>query len=507
MGLRYFATGAWPYFGADVVWTDSEIPGALQALLVGVPLRIAPVPEAPYVFLNLLSMAAIAAFAWYIRARLPSLPAWLVWGWLMMLPWTLELSTHLINPSYVLAPAIAFFIGFFEAVPVFRLGRLPLPVAFGLMGMAIAWIMQIHMSWPLLLPYAALAWLGGWRFGTRRMATNAAGLVCGFLVFGVFLIPTFVVYGLHGGSGGTLRNLQPHPINPWIAVTTLARMFSFASLEIWRFIAVDEGKRWMLFVRNPWIVPFTAVVLVAGLWQPIWMLREWFRIRTPFAEWRPLKWLVAGTVILVYASYWFVFEPPQARAFYLVAPIAIIFAAYCWTFVDSPRWRRIAAVTLAVNIVFHAGMAWIQGPEHSIYRNREVVATAIRLKEPQMFAHRRAIAVDGGPSALDATARPYDGRRDVQFTDVRFTLGSRRVALWTMTLRNTNPRVAYRDVTYLTTYRDERGEIVEQRSHYIEDIFQPGAATTIEVNDGIFGPDFTSSTIEVLEAEALLPIR
>ena len=96
-----------------------------------------------------------------------------------------------------------------------------------------------------------------------------------------------------------------------------------------------------------------------------------------------------------------------------------------------------------------------------------------------MFAHRRAIAVDGGPSALDATSRPYDGRRDVQFTDVRFTLGSRRVALWTMTLRNTNPRVAYRDVTYLTTYRDQRGEIVEQRSHYIEDIFQPGAAETI----------------------------
>ena len=33
MGLRYYATGAWPYFGADVVWTRSEIPGALQALL------------------------------------------------------------------------------------------------------------------------------------------------------------------------------------------------------------------------------------------------------------------------------------------------------------------------------------------------------------------------------------------------------------------------------------------------------------------------------------------
>src|SRR5205809_6769298 len=70
MGLRYYATGAWPYFGADVVWTKSEIPGALQALLVGVPFKIVPVPEAPYVLVNVLSMAALAAFAWYVKARL-----------------------------------------------------------------------------------------------------------------------------------------------------------------------------------------------------------------------------------------------------------------------------------------------------------------------------------------------------------------------------------------------------------------------------------------------------
>ena len=38
IGLRYYTTGHWPYFGPDVVWTESEIPGALQGLLVGAPL-------------------------------------------------------------------------------------------------------------------------------------------------------------------------------------------------------------------------------------------------------------------------------------------------------------------------------------------------------------------------------------------------------------------------------------------------------------------------------------
>jgi hypothetical protein len=48
---------------------------------------------------------------------------------------------------------------------VFRLGTLSRPVAFALMGLAVAWVMQIHMSWPLLLPFAGFAWLSGRTMG------------------------------------------------------------------------------------------------------------------------------------------------------------------------------------------------------------------------------------------------------------------------------------------------------------------------------------------------------
>src|SRR6476660_300087 len=79
IGLRYYATGRWPYFGPDVVWTLSEIPGALQGLLVGAPLALVPVPEAPSVVVNLLSFGALAMLSWYITRRVPSVPRWLVW--------------------------------------------------------------------------------------------------------------------------------------------------------------------------------------------------------------------------------------------------------------------------------------------------------------------------------------------------------------------------------------------------------------------------------------------
>ena len=109
--------------------------------------------------------------------------------------------------------------------------------------------------------------------------------------------------------------------------------------------------------------------------------------------------------LLVYASYWFVMEPPQAHAFYVLAPLALLFTAFWWTFVDSTRARQIAAGVLALNVAVHAGLALTEGPELSLYKNREVVAAAVRLKSPEMFAHRRDFAVDGGPIALSDPSR------------------------------------------------------------------------------------------------------
>ena len=506
MGLKYYATGHWPYFGPDVVWTHSEIPGALQPLLVGLPMRLAPVPEASYVLLNALSFAGLAAFAWYVTKRIPSIPKWLVWGWLMSCPWTLQFSTYLLNPSYTLVASLLFFIGFFEAIPAFRRGIVPAWACFVLMGGAITWVMQLHMSWPLLLPYAGLAWLMAARDGARAAAVHTAAFAAGLATSGAFLLPTLLQYGLHAGSGGTLKNITPHFVNPWAIVVIAARFLSFPSLEIARFIATDTAKRLMFFQRHPWIVPVAAAAWIIGIWQPIWLAREWLRPRSPFPEWRPLKWLVAGTIALVYASFWFVMEPPQAHDYYQVAPIAFLFAAYCWTFVDSPRWRQVAAAVLAIDIAYHAGLAYAQAPERSLYKNRDVVALAVRTKMPEMIGHRRPFAIDAGPFTLADPSRPHDTLRDVQLVDTTWATGPRNMALWKLTVRIANPRVAFRDILYQTIYKDEEGRVVDRRHEYIKNIFQPGDTRGVEVNDGFIDKPFSSAAISVLSAEPLLPM-
>jgi hypothetical protein len=362
------------------------------------------------------------------------------------------------------------------------------------------------MSWPLLLPYAAIAWCVAWRKGLRAVAANTAALMGGGLLTGSLLIPTFVVFGLHGGAGGTFRNMRPHWVSPYGALSMLARLLSFAGFEIWRFLTTDDPKRQTLLLRHLWITPLAVVVWAAGIWQPIWMVREWFRTRSRFTEWPALKWLVVGTVGVIYAGYCFVLEPSQAHAFYIVAPVAFMYAAYCWTFVDSPRWRRAAAAMLAINIVFHLGQAWIQLPLKSLYRNREAVAMAVRLKEPEMFAHRRPFAIDGGPAALDQTGRPYDVRKDIELSDMHVERGPRGAALWTLTLRNHNARVAYRDVHYMTHYFDSQGREIYQDYNYIQDIFQPGATAKVELIEGFVDDPWASTTIDVLGGDALLPL-
>jgi hypothetical protein len=210
-------------------------------------------------------------------------------------------------------------------------------------------------------------------------------------------------------------------------------------------------------------------------------------------------------VLLVYASYSLVMEPAQAHAFYVLAPIALMFAAFWWTFVDSPRARQIAAVVLALSIVFHGGLAWARMSELSLYKDLAPVAAAIRLKEPQMFAHRRDFAIGGGPIALNDPARPYEPRRDLEVVQATRSEGPGRSIHWTIVVRNRNSNVAFRDLLYITTYLDDRGAVVDERHERIKEIFQPGTTRTIELNDGYAGPPFQTARLEIVAAEALLP--
>ena len=361
------------------------------------------------------------------------------------------------------------------------------------------------MSWYLLLPYVGIAWLSRRADGPGKLGAYVLAWTGGAALPGMALLPTMFQYGALGGTGGTLRNLHVHFVSPVEILVTLARVFSFSSLEVNRFIEIDDGRR-VLFVRNHlWLLPMLAVVWTAGIVQPFWMLVSWFRSRLTSPDWRALRLVVAFSVGLVYFSYWFVIEPPQAHAFYLVAPVSFLFAAYCWATIDSPGRRKAAAALLGVNIAYQCLFASTQFANLSLYTDRETVVRAIDAKSPEMFGHRRAFAPDGGPPVLNDPTRPYNPLIDLKIENPVFRVGFARTANWSFVLRNTNPRVAFRRIMYMTTYRNAVGQ-VEERHQFIERILQPGETWPAAISDLFVDGTVTDARIRIAGADALLPI-
>jgi hypothetical protein len=390
LGLKFYTTGAWPYFGPDVVWGEIQIPGALQALLVGLPFRLLPLAEAPYVLLNLISFASLCLFAWYCRRRLPGLPRWFVWAWLLTSPWTLELSTTVYNPSYLLAGGIIFFVGALELYPFTRAGLVSARLACAMTGFALFWVMQLHMSWVVLVPYALAALAFQFRGGLRRGFGALAWFAAGAAPTASLLLPTYLKYGLAAGSGGTAGAVRPSAENVTALWGILTRTLSFASFEVARFVGGHTRERVAFLREEPWLAPLALFLFAVGVAQVGALIVCWFQSRGGQTGWRAVKYLALANVLLLYACFLFSIKPPQSNHLYVTLPLPVLYAFYCWErLLARPRWRAFAKVVVACGIIFHAGLAAHNFSRISIYVDRRAAQSAIDSKDYRILGERR----------------------------------------------------------------------------------------------------------------------
>lgn len=511
LGLRYYASGLWPYFGPDI-WAGvlrAQLPGALQALLVGIPLRLVPVPEAPFVPLNVLSVAALGAFAWYVRRRLPTLPDWLVYGWLLTAPWTLNFSTHVVNVSYVLPAATLFFIGALEALAPLRVGAVSLAAAHFMMGFALLWIVQLHMSWVVLVFFLLAAFASRVREGAASLARAAAWTALGAAIPGMLLIPTLWVHGLL--AGGTDQALRAEWVDPSELVRIAARFLSFPSFEIARFLGRSTARRVYFISEHPWLAPFAVVVGLAGLIQPVVMAVMWFKKNPGDPHWRPLKWMVLATIVFLYFSYFLASnKDPQAHAFYVVAPLAMLYAFHCFRQIDSSRFRTVAAAVLVLGAVYHAGLAAARLGERSLYKNRRVVVAAMNTKIPEILGHRRPFTRDVGPiPALESTPAfaLANEQGDLRISVDGWRRGAGGSSLFDLTIQHTGTAAAYRDLRYVTEYRAASGEMVRTGEGKVHEFVQPGQTLRLMAfNEGGVDERAARAAFRVVGAERVVPI-
>jgi hypothetical protein len=393
IGLKFYSTGAWPYFGPDVAG-GVQIPGALQGLLVGLPLFAARAPEAPFVLLNLLSFAGLCFFAWYCVRRLPGIPRWFVWGWLLTAPWTLNFSTHVVNPSYVLPGAILFFVGVLETLPATRKGLIGARAANFMIGFALVWVMQLHLSWVALAPFALASVYFQVREQGARSLAKLGWLALGAALCASTLAPTLLKYGLANGAGNTEAMFAPNVsnlarvLNPAEGVP--ARFLSLASFELARFVGRNTAQRVAFLRENLWLAPLAVFLGAVGVVQPAAMLVLWFRKRTAREDWSAIKYLALATVVLLCALFLFSAKPPASHTFYVTFPVAALYGFYCWDALLKRRgWRVFACVFLVCGVVFHVGLAARNFRRVSLYVDRGRVQSAVSERNPSLLGERR----------------------------------------------------------------------------------------------------------------------
>lgn len=395
IGLKSYTTHTWPFYGPDVVSPDTpfttQVPGALQGLLVGGPLALAPFPESPFVFLNLLSLLALTYLGWYVCRRLPGLSPEGVLLWLFVAPWTTHYTTQVLNPSYAALGAILFFVGFLETLPAAGPCVLPRPLANASMGFGFFWVFQLHMSWVLLGPFVAYSLWAQGREGVLGRALRDQAL--GALPMLALVAPTYLRDGFTSGRdvGGFAAWFEPRNV---LALPGLVGKFlSFASFEMPRFIGRSTAERTAFLLGHPVLLVPGALLWAAGLFQPLAMLYAAVQQRDRSGDWASIRRVTLSSILLIWVTFWFSVKTVGANSFYIIFPLVFVFSFHCWDrLLTTPKRRVGAAVFLLLAVWFQAAYAYVTYREHgSAYlQTRERMRAAIVSHDYRLLTERRA---------------------------------------------------------------------------------------------------------------------
>lgn len=402
LGLKYYTTGDFPYYGPDVVYTQSQIPGALQGILVGLPLYLLPIPEAPFILLNLLNTSALLLFAYYLSKRISKLSSWLIYVWLLTAPWTLNYSTHIINPSYVLPAAILFFIAVFELLIFYQKPMIRPHYAFSMMGFSLLWIMQIHMSFVLLIPYVLFPLWRGVGGGYGQICENRKNknsniknilyFLLGASISGSLLLPTYLQYGILQGTGSIEANVVLNFGNLKEITAIITRFLSFSSFEVGTFIGYNLESRLQFLQQYPWFAPFIVLLTLAGFLQIGYLIVSfWSNQALQTEEGKRVKYFTLLSLLLVYFSFLFSIKGPSPHTFYVILPVSMLYAFFCWQDLwEKPFWRKVTSLMLILGICFHLHLAHSHFHHHSLYKNRTLPQKAIDQKNYKILGNRRS---------------------------------------------------------------------------------------------------------------------
>lgn len=389
IGLKSYTTGTWPYYGPDLVYTNTQIPGALQGILVSLPFHLLKIPESPALFLNILSFASFSFLAYYITKRIPSIPKWIVWVLVMTTPWAMYYSTRVVNPSYAILFSIPFFICALDLLSIYKKPLINKGLALFTLGITTTLIMQLHMSWVLLVPFAGLVFFSKIKSSFKEQIIRVGYYVLGLLIGILTLIPTLLNNNLQGGD--IESNIVFNGDNWSNLVIIILRFLSFASFEIPYVLGGSTEARLEVISEQIWMAPFTIFLLIVGFAQLALFISSFF-LNKSSEGWVKLKWIAFGSTILLYASFFFSVKGPSSHTFYIMMPLAVIYSFHAYEWIISKKAFALKLLKgIAISgILFHIGLGIYNFKHKSLYLDRAKVQQSLDEMDHEILGTRRA---------------------------------------------------------------------------------------------------------------------
>ena len=390
IGLEHAFSGHWSYWGPDVVWSNTRLPGALLGFLAGMPLSLTLNEYAPIILSNIISGAGLILLSFYAKQRFPKLSIYFLLALFLLSPFMLFNGVVLLNTAYLLFSGAILFMVVFELF-VYRDDVLwPPHFNFLALGFSLLFTFQLHLSWVMFIPFVFVLFYREWRTHPSHGWKYLSYFTAGCILSGLTLLPTLFKYShvILIGSGG---NVNIH----WSRVTSIVDLFvrytGIATLDVnqkLNFIHLLSTQGWM-GVGLIWTMKLFSLIQFIGF-----SVSFYFMQKSP--EFRKSVLLFFLSLLMALGLYILSNKHLEMRTYILLYPIPLWLALFAYSYLMDFRFiKSILYVALVLLWVTSLGIAVSNFKGMYSFSSVETkIEKAIQDKNPEEFAIRRKTLMD-----------------------------------------------------------------------------------------------------------------
>ncbi len=390
IGLENAFSGDWSFWGPDVIWSKTRLPGAMQGLLAGIPLRLTKHQYSPIILSNIIAFAGLVLLAFYAKRRFPNLSLYFLLALFLLFPFGLFNGVVLLNTSYLIFSGAILFIAVFELFIYRNDLLLNSWLYFFALGFSLMFTYQLHLTWVVFIPFIFILFYLEWRRNPDKWWRLISYFALGCIISGITLLPTLLTYGnvIMTGSG---ENISLHLKKTFAIFDISVRYLGMATIDINQsrnFTELFSDKCFMGTILI-WTVKIFAI------FQFICICISFFFLKKSI-EFKKTILLFFLTIVIALFLYILSTKHFTIRTYILLYPIPIWLSLFSYSYLIKYRFvKSILNLSLILIFVTSLGIAISNFNDKYSFKSVEnKIEKAIQKENPYEFSERRKTLMD-----------------------------------------------------------------------------------------------------------------